>query len=182
MKLHEETVDSQVLFRGKIITLRKDVARLENGKLVDREVAQHPGGACVLAMEPDGTVYTVKQFRYPFGKVVEELPAGKLDGPEDPQAAARRELSEEVGLEADEMVYLGGMLASPGFCTEVIHLFLARGLRRGKQHLDEDEFLNVERHPFPELVDRVMSGELCDAKTVAAILKTQEYLRREGLK
>lgn len=182
MKLHEETVDSQVLFRGKIITLRKDVARLENGALVDREVAQHPGGACVLAMEPDGTVYTVKQFRYPFGKVVEELPAGKLDGPEDPQAAARRELSEEVGLEADEMVYLGGMLASPGFCTEVIHLFLARGLRRGKQHLDEDEFLNVERYPFPELVDRVMSGELCDAKTVAAILKTQEYLRREGLK
>lgn len=182
MRLHEETVDSQVLFRGKIITLRKDVARLENGKLVDREVAQHPGGACVLAMEPDGTVYTVKQFRYPFGEVVEELPAGKLDGPEDPLLAARRELSEEVGLEADEMVYLGGMLASPGFCTEVIHLFLARGLRRGKQHLDEDEFLGVERHPFSDLVDRVMSGELCDAKTVAAVLKTQEYLRREGLK
>lgn len=182
MKLHEETVDSQVLFRGKIITLRKDTARLENGALADREVVEHPGGVCVLAMEPDGTVYTVKQFRYPFGKVVEELPAGKLDGPEGHALAARRELSEEVGLEAGDWVYLGGILASPGFCTEVLHIYLARDLRHGEQHPDEDEFLSVERRPFPELVERVMSGELYDAKTVAAILKTQEYLRREGLK
>ncbi|MDE6108194.1 MAG: NUDIX hydrolase [Oscillospiraceae bacterium] len=182
MKLYEETVDSQVLFRGKIVTLRKDTARLENGALANREVAEHPGGVCVLAMEPDGTVYTVKQFRYPFGEVVEELPAGKLDGPEDPLAAARRELSEEVGLEAVEMVGLGSLLMSPGFCTEVLHIYLARDLKQGKQHPDEDEFLNVERHPFSELVERVMSGELRDAKTVAAVLKTQEYLRREGLK
>ena len=182
MKLYEETVGSQVLFQGKILTLRKDTARLENGALVDREVVDHPGGVCVLAMEPGGTVYTVKQFRYPFSKVVEELPAGKLDGPEDHALAARRELSEEVGLEAESWVYLGPILVSPGFCTEVLHMYLARDLRHGAQHLDEDEFLNVERHPFSQLVDMVMSGELYDAKTVAAILKTQEYLRREGLK
>ena len=179
MKLYEETIDSKVLFQGKIITVRQDTARLENGAVVGREVVEHPGGVCVLALEADGTTYTVKQFRYPFGKVVEELPAGKLDGPEDPALAAKRELSEEVGLEAGDWTYLGGILASPGFCTEVLHIFLARDLKKGKQHLDEDEFLNVERHPFARLVDRVMSGELYDAKTVAAILKVQEFLRRE---
>lgn len=182
MKLYEETLDSKVLFQGKIITVRQDTAKLENGAVVGREVVEHPGGVCVLALEADGTTYTVKQFRYPFGKVVEELPAGKLDGPEDPRLAAARELSEEVGLEAETWTYLGGILASPGFCTEILHIFLARDLKKGRQHLDEDEFLNVERHPFPELVDRVMSGELYDAKTVAAILKVQEFLRREGAK
>ena len=112
MKLFEETVESQVLFQGKIITLRKDKARLENGKTVNREVVEHPGGVCVLALEPDGTAYTVKQFRYPFAEVVEELPAGKLDGPEDHGKAARRELSEEVGAEAGELIYLGKLLPS----------------------------------------------------------------------
>ena len=179
MKLYEETLDSKVLFAGKIITVRQDTARLENGAVVGREVVEHPGGVCVLALEEDGTTYTVKQFRYPFGQVTEELPAGKLDGPEDPALAARRELSEEVGLEAGEWTYLGGILASPGFSTEMIHMYLARDLKQGKQHLDEDEFLNVERRPFAELVDRGMSGALCDAKTVAAILKTREFLRRE---
>ena len=180
MKLTEKTLDSKTLFTGKIITVKKDTALLENGAKTGREVVLHPGGACILALDADGTVYTVRQFRYPLGRVVEELPAGKLDGTgEDPLAAARRELSEEIGAEADEMIDLGAMLASPGFCTEVIHGYLARGLHFSSQHLDADEFLNVERRTLPQLVDMVMCGEMEDAKSAAIILKAQEYLRRE---
>ncbi|BDF68666.1 ADP-ribose pyrophosphatase [Oscillospiraceae bacterium] len=180
MKLIEETVDSQIVFRGKIITVRLDTAKLENGKTASREVVEHPGGVCILPMEDDGTVYTVRQFRYPFGRVTEELPAGKLDGPEDHRLAALRELSEEIGAEPEELVYLGYLMASPGFSSEVLHMYLARGLRHGEQHPDEDEFLEVERTPFSILVERVMAGELTDAKTVAAVLKTKEYLSREA--
>lgn len=180
MRLFEETVGSRTLFEGVIIKLKLDTARLENGRTARREVVEHPGGVGVLAMEDDGTVYTVKQFRYPFARVVEELPAGKLDGPEDHREAARRELSEEVGVEADELIYLGSLLASPGFCTEVLHMYFARGLRHGQRHPDEDEFLEVERVSFDTLYERVMAGELTDAKTVAITLKVKEFLRREA--
>lgn len=180
VKLNEETVDSREVFRGKILTLRVDTARLENGTVAVREVVEHPGGVCVLPLETDGTVYTVRQFRYPFGRVVEELPAGKLDGREDHRKAALRELSEEVGAEPEELIYLGCLLASPGFSSEVLHMYLARGLRHGARHPDEDEFLEVGRAPFSTLVERVMAGELTDAKTVATILKVKEYLSREA--
>jgi len=180
MRLFEETVEQKTLFQGKIITVRRDTARLENGVLAGREVVVHPGGVCVLALEEDNTAYTVRQFRYPFGRVVEELPAGKLDGPEDHRLAGLRELSEEIGAEPEEFIYLGCLLPSPGFSTEVLHMYLARGLRFRRQHLDPDEFLEVRRSPFDELVERVMAGELTDAKTVACILKAREYLKREA--
>jgi len=180
LRLFEETLDSTVLFRGRIITVRQDTARLENGALASREVVEHPGGVCVLALDGDGCAYTVKQFRYPFGRITEELPAGKLDGPEDHRAAGLRELSEEIGAQPEEFIYLGCLLASPGFSSEIIHMYLARGLRFGAQHPDEDEFLEVCRAPFSQLVERVMAGELTDAKTVACILKAREFLSREA--
>ena len=181
MKLFEKTVGSETLFRGKIITVRRDTALLENGKTAAREVVEHPGGVAILPLEEDGTALTVRQFRYPFGRVIEEIPAGKLDGPgEDHRAAALRELSEEVGAEPVELIYLGELLASPGFCTEVLHMYLAKGLKHGRCHPDEDEFLEVERTPFAALFERVMAGELTDAKTVATVLKAREYLSREA--
>lgn len=180
MKLTEKTLESQTLFTGKIIKVKLDTALLENGKQAKREVVEHPGGVCVLALEEDGTTYTVRQFRYPFGRVVEELPAGKLDGPdEDPREAALRELSEEIGAVPDEIIQLGTLMSSPGFTNEVIHGYLARGLHWGGQHLDEDEFLNVVKTPLSELVDKVMSGEMEDGKSAAIILKAWEFLRRE---
>lgn len=180
MKLFEETVDRKEVYRGRIVTLRTDLVRLENGRMTGREVVEHPGGVCVLPLEENGDTYTVRQFRYPFGQVIEELPAGKLDGPEDPDLAARRELSEEIGAEAEELIPLGKLLMSPGFCTEVLHMYLARKLRHGAQHLDEGEFLEVSRIPFDTLYRRVLSGELTDAKTVALTLKTKEFLSREA--
>lgn len=180
MKLFEETVDQKIVYQGKIVTLRTDIARLENGRMTGREVVEHPGGVCVLPLEENGDTYTVRQFRYPFGQVIEELPAGKLDGPEDPEMGARRELSEEIGCEAGELIYLGRLLMSPGFCTEVLHMYLARKLIHGRQHPDEDEFLEASRVPFAELLERVLSGEVADAKTVALTLKAKEFLSREA--
>lgn len=180
MDLEEKTLERKTLYEGKIVTLWVDRAELPNGREAKREVVGHPGGVCVLPLESDGTVYTVKQWRYPFARVVEELPAGKLDGPEAHREGALRELSEEVGVEPGELIYLGSLLMSPGFCDEELHMYLARDLRHGKQHPDEDEFLDVVRTPFPVLVERVMKGELTDAKTVALVLKVKEFLSREA--
>ena len=176
MELTERRVSSKTIFEGRIIKVTLDQAELPNGKLAAREVVEHPGGVAVLALEEDNTTYLVKQFRYPIQQQLLELPAGKLDGPEDHLLAAKRELREETGLEAEEWTYMGSILASPGFCTERLHMYLARKLSHKKQHLDEDEFLNVVPIPFDALVRQVMDGSQDDAKTVAAVLKAKTLL------
>ncbi len=176
MELTERRVSSKTIFEGRIIKVTLDQAELPNGKLAAREVVEHPGGVAVLALDEDQTVDMVKQFRYPIQQLLLELPAGKLDGPEDHLLAAKRELSEETGLEAEEWTYMGSILASPGFCTERLHMYLARKLSHKKQHLDEDEFLNVVPIPFDALVRQVMDGSQDDAKTVAAVLKAKTLL------
>ena len=176
MELTEKTVERQVLFEGKIITVRLDKAQLPNGHVASREVVEHPGGVAILPLFGDGTVPLVRQFRYPFGEVVSELPAGKLEKGEDPRPAALRELAEEVGVTCGSLTYLGCLYLSPGFSTEVLHMYLARDLRQGACHPDEDEFLEVERVPFGTLAGQVLSGEITDAKTVALVLKTKLLL------
>lgn len=180
MDLTEKTLTSKTLFKGKIMTVMVDTVELPNGRTSTREVCLHPQGVCVLPLKDDGTVSLVRQYRYPMGRTLLELPAGKMDmGPEELEAAARRELSEETGLEAGDMIYLGKIYVSPGFCDEVLHMYLARDLKQSEAHPDEDEFLDVEHMPFDELVDKVMADELSDAKTVAAVLKTKLFLERE---
>ncbi len=178
MDLREQMVSSQTIFEGKIVKVTLDQARLPNGRLAEREVVYHPGGVAVLALEEDGTVYLVRQFRYPIQRELLELPAGKLDHgtQEDHLLGAKRELSEETGLEASDWTYLGSALASPGFCDEELHMYLARGLRKTGQHLDEDEFLDVVAMPFDQLAAQVMDGTITDAKTVAATLKAKILL------
>ena len=176
MEFEEKTVSSRPVFKGVIVDLRVDHVRLPNGRSAKREVVSHPGGVCVVPYHDDGTVTVVRQFRYPFGRVITELPAGKLERGGDHRLAGIRELAEETGLTADEFTYLGGMLSSPGFSDEVIHIYLARGLHQGEQHPDPDEFLEYQRVPFQELLDQVMRGELQDGKTVAGLLKTKVLL------
>lgn len=176
MELYEKTVSSKSIFKGVIVDLRVDQIELPNGSPASREVVSHPGGVCVVPLHDDGTVTVVRQFRYPFGRVVTELPAGKLERGEDHRLAGIRELEEETGLTAEEFTYLGGLLSSPGFSDEVIHIYLARGLREGASHPDPDEFLEFERVPFETLMTQVMSGVLDDAKTVAGLLKTKALL------
>ena len=176
MELKEQTVSSQTVFEGKIITVKLDKAILPNGVQASREVVEHPGGVCVLALQADGTVPLVRQFRYPMGEVVLELPAGKLEYGEEPRPAAIRELGEEVGLEPGELVDLGFVYVSPGFCTERLYMYLARDMKSVPVHPDEDEFLEIVHLPFDQLVEQVMSGQIMDAKTVATVLKTKVLL------
>ena len=173
---YEKTIEKNTVYEGVIVNVRRDKAELVNGKVVGREVVEHPGGVTVIPVEADGTVWCVRQFRYPFGREMLEVPAGKLERGEDPFDCAVRELSEETGLTADEFVYLGPCCTSPGFSTEVLHIYLALGLQQGAMHLDPDEFLNVEKYGLEELTDRVMSGEIDDAKTIIAVLKAKRYL------
>ena len=176
---YEKTIDKSTVYEGVIVNVRRDKAELVNGNIVGREVVEHPGGVTVIPVEADETVWCVRQFRYPFGREMLEVPAGKLERGEDPFECAVRELSEETGLTAGRMQYLGANFTSPGYSEEVLHIYLARDLHRGAAHLDPGEFLNVERHPLEELVQMALDGELCDGKTTVALLKTQLLLARE---
>ena len=134
MELKETFVSRQEIFHGRIVDLRVDTVRLPNGHLTTREVIDHPGGVAVVAIDENDNVLTVKQYRYAFQTVLEEIPAGKLERGEDPAAAARRELSEETGASCETLTPLGEILASPGGFTEVLHLYMATGLTFGSQH------------------------------------------------
>lgn len=179
MHLEEKTLESELKFDGKIIKLYRDKALLENGSEVSREVIKHPGGVCVVPLTEKGEVIMVKQFRYPTGKVLTEIPAGKLEWQEDHFACGKRELKEETGCTAEKYDYLGCLLPTPAYDTEVIHMYLARGLTRAEQKLDEDEFLDVLKIPFDKAVEMVMNGEITDAKTQLALLKTKILLENE---
>ena len=176
----EKKIDGKTLYEGVIVNVRLDRAELVNGDVVRREVVEHPGGVTVIPVEEDGTVWCVRQFRYPFQREMLEVPAGKLEIGEKPLPAAVRELSEETGLEAGRMIYLGACCTSPGFSTEVLHIYLALELKHGDAHPDEDEVLNVEKHSLETLTEMVMSGEIDDAKTIIAVLKARRFLEAEG--
>ncbi|MBQ9413875.1 MAG: NUDIX hydrolase [Clostridia bacterium] len=170
-QLTEKTLEEHTVFEGRIITVRNDVALLPNGQTAKREIVAHPGGVCVAALTDDDELLFVRQFRYPYGEIVTELPAGKLEKGEDPKEAGIRELKEETGATAEHVVSLGKLYPSPGYCGEIIHLYFATGLHFGEQSPDEDEFLDVLRIPLSEAVGMVMAGKLPDAKTQTAVLK-----------
>ena len=168
MQLEEKTVRKNYIYRGKIINVRCDDAELPNGRPCRREIVEHPGGACVLCVK-DGKVALVKQFRYAYGEAIYEIPAGKLSEGEDPMLAAERELGEETGMIADELVLRFVLYPTPGYTNEKIFIYEALGVREGKQHLDEGEFLNVEFVPIEVALEMVENGVICDAKTIVAL-------------
>ena len=176
MDLTERRLSGEQKYSGVIISVTLDKVELCDGKQTLREVVHHPGGVGVLPLDEDGNVYMVRQYRYPVGAPVLEIPPGKIDHHDEHIATARRELSEETGFSADEYIDLGCCYTSPGYTDEIIHVYLARGLHKGKSHLDEGEFLNVEKLPFAELFGMVMRNEIIDAKTVIAVSKAKLYL------
>lgn len=178
MELYEKTLASRLVYDGGLLKVYRDDVELINGKTAWREVIRHPGAVVVVPIDDEGNIYLVRQFRYPYGKVVLEVPAGKLEFGEDHFPAAQRELSEEIGAEAEEWTEMGEMLPTPGFCDELQHVYLARGLTFGPVHPDEDEFLEVVKMPLEESVAMAVDGRLEDSKTVAAVLRA--YLRLKG--
>lgn len=172
MKLTEKQLSTKRIFEGSVIKVRVDEVLLENGERAIREIVEHGGAVCVVPITDDNMVYMVRQFRYAFGETMLEIPAGKLDSPDENFVeAALRELEEEIGMKTNELIYLGDFRPSVAIFTEVIHMYVAKGLYKGAQHLDDDEFLEVEKYPLETLVEMVMSGEITDGKTIAAILK-----------
>ena len=173
----ERRVDGELKYKGVVVDVYLDRAELVDGTVAKREVVRHPGGVTVLPVDDDGFCYLVRQFRYPVGHMMLEAPAGKLEYGEEHRLSAERELSEETGFSADELIYLGGVYTSPGISTERLHLYLALGLKAGESHPDEGEFLNVEKHSLKELTELIESCEIDDAKTLAITYKALNYLQ-----
>lgn len=180
-EMREEKITGEEIFKGRVVHLVQDSVRLPDGRTSTREVIHHPGGVGILPLMPDGTVLTVRQFRYPGGEVLTEIPAGKLEYGEDPLDCGKRELSEEVGAEADKWVFLGNIYPTPAYDDEIIRVYLATELHFGDQHLDPGEFLNVVPMQLSELYEKVMEGKICDAKTQIGVLKTMALLKEGKL-
>ncbi|MBQ5968600.1 MAG: NUDIX hydrolase [Clostridia bacterium] len=171
MDLTEKTLKETTIFDGRIIRVHVDDIELPNGKPAIREIVEHPGGVCVAALTDRNTMTFVRQYRYPYHKVLLELPAGKLEKGEDPLTAGLRELEEECGLQAETVRSLGCVYPTVAYCSEIIYLFLATGLTKTHQHFDEDEFLETVELTLDEAVEMVMRNEITDSKTVAMVLK-----------
>lgn len=173
MKISEE------IFDGQVVHLFKDTVELPNGKEATREVIRHVGAVGIVPMTDEGNVIIERQFRYPLGRVITEIPAGKLDYPsEDRLSAAKRELEEETGYTAEEWVDLGSYYPAAAYCDEKITLYLAKGLHKGTRKLDEDEFLNIVEVPLEKLVEEIMNDEISDGKTQVALLKAWKLLKK----
>lgn len=175
--LIERLSERRRVFDGHIIHVDHMKALLPNGKVAPREVAVHPGASAVVPVDAEGNVYLVRQFRAPLEQVTLEIPAGKLDRPgEDRREAAARELREETGFQAEHFQKLTDLATTPGFCTEIISIYLATGLSAGETEPDEDEFLNLVKMPLSEAVRKVMDGEICDSKTICGVLMAERIL------
>lgn len=175
--LREIKKKSTEIFAGKMLRVYEDAIILPNGEESTREYVRHIGAVAIVPVTDDGKIIIEKQFRYPVSTIVTEIPAGKLDSiDEDKLWAAKRELREETGITADEWINLGEYHPASAYSDEKITLFMARGLHNGKQNLDEDEFLAIEKVPIRHLVHEVLDGTITDGKTQVAILKVAEKL------
>lgn len=176
MNLDEKQLSAEYIYKGKIINLRRDNALMPDGNTALREVVEHPGGVCVVALDEENNILLVEQYRYPYSERVLEIPAGKRDHGknEDPLVCGKRELLEETGMTAKQFISLGKFYPTPGYTNEVIYIYFAKDLTFVGQNLDSDEFLSVKKIPAQKLVEMIVSGEIVDGKTIAGVLKAKE--------
>lgn len=175
--LTEKKVSSTEVFSGKLLKVFKDDIILPDGGSGTREYIKHLGASCVVPLTDNNEVIMVRQFRYPFNRVLLEIPAGKLDfSGEDPMSAAKRELKEETGAEAKELIFMGEYYPTCAYSNEVIYMYLAKGLTFGETDFDDDEFIETEAVSIKTLFDMIMNGEIRDGKTQTAILKAYNII------
>lgn len=176
--MKEKTLNSQVVYDGKIITVRRDEIELANGRKSFREVVEHSGGVVIVALKGDSILF-VKQFRYPIKEVITELPAGKLEKGEDPDIACERELEEETGYRAKHWTSLGYIYTSIGFCDEKLYLYLAQELEFVGEHPDDGEILENYEYKIKDVEEMIQNGKINDAKTICAIHRALKEIKRE---
>lgn len=175
-KLYEEKISSRRIFNGKILGLSFDKVRLPNGKTASREKIIHPGAVAVVAVTDENEVLLVRQYRYPVDDITIEIPAGKLERDELPKSCAKRELAEEVGAVDGKLRLLSSFYTTPGFCNEVLHLFIATGFKILNNSLDEDEFLDIIKIKMETALLWIKEGKIKDSKTIIGILMARDLL------
>lgn len=170
-KLNYKLLESNIIYKGRVFDIKVDKIEYESGNESLREIALHNGGAVILAVSKDNKILLVEQFRYPFEKRLLELPAGKLEINEDPLVCAKRELTEETGYSSSKYTKLGAICTTPGFCSEILHIFLAEDLTPGNHNREEGEQgMEVLELPLVQIENMISSGQIVDAKTICAIL------------
>ena len=176
-KLEEKTLSTKELYHGRIINLRLDDVELPDGNKSKREFVEHPGGAAILAIDGED-IWLVRQFRYPYKEVIEEIPAGKLEKGEEAIVTAKRELQEETGYDCEEIQPFGIIYPTPGYTNEHLYIFLAKGLKKRVMHLDDDEFISAYKRPLKAVLADILAGKIKDGKTCYAV---QKYCLTHGI-
>lgn len=172
----EKVLNEQSVFSGRVIKLSVLDVELQDGSQSKRELVKHPGAVAVLPIDAEGNVLLVRQFRIAAGRVLTEVPAGTLNVGEDPLLCAERELQEEVGYRPGKLESLGGIFVAPGYTTEFIHLYLATDLQEARLEQDADEFIEVDRVPFAQVIDMIERGEIIDGKSIVCVLRAARKL------
>jgi ADP-ribose pyrophosphatase len=173
----EPTIDSKVVFEGRILTLRVDSVRLPNGRETTREIAEHSDSVCIVPIDEQGNILLVRQYRKPVEMDLLEVPAGGIEEGEVPEEAVQRELQEEIGYTAGNLQHLSSFWLAPGWCTEYMHAYLATDLMPSNLAADDDEFISVVRVPLAESLDMVKQGLIRDAKSISALLMASQVLQ-----
>jgi len=181
MKFYEKRLETETVYKGLVVNVRMDIVELQNGKKARREVVEHPGGVCIVAVTNDNKVLMVRQYRYTMEEELLEIPAGKLEAGEDPFKCAVRELSEETGYSANKWIDLGVIYPSAGVYREKLFQYLALDLQPGQMHLDDNELLSAEAVDIDELIKMIDSNELKDAKSIIGINKAKRYLENQSI-
>ncbi len=181
-KFEEKSISSERIYEGKIINLKVDTVNLPNGRTSKRELIEHPGAVAILAITPDNKIIMVEQYRKALERSIIEVPAGKLEKGESPETSAMRELEEETGYTAESLELIQSFSTSPGFADEVIHLFLAEGLKKAESgaQLDEDEFVDLLEVTIEEAEEMMQDNRIYDAKTAFAVLWAKQRLSIEN--
>lgn len=169
MKFYETTIKEKLIYNGSYLNLVNISVKLPDGNITNRDIVKHPGACAIIPFLSDDKIILIEQFRKPLEKTILEIPAGKLNKNEDPIICAHRELEEETGYRAKDMIYLGSIATAPGFCDEIIHLFKANNLYEGKKSCDEDEFTEIKNFTLAEVKSMIKEGKIIDTKTISIL-------------